>query len=271
MTEQRDNNEATALVDAAEQAVVELEAIEVGEPWEADSSAATPVLNELREHAAAAIFPQAIEPIGADLIADFDLHVKGFAGATFGAQLAHLHQRCVETHPALASVLRSPHGVGEVAVRAAAHAPVAARKPAELAAESQAEYQRAVAAQLHARGEFEPWARIFAEVVPGLEARISAARQPHEERTQAESEQQRQVRVERRGKLFEHYRKLGPNHKFVLEGIRGGERMAADWVASALAEGSLDMHLDALEEYLDGLPQRESPSARRRRMAGLPA
>ena len=252
MTEK--NSKTAVLVDAAEQAVAELEAIEVGEPWAADGAAtATHAVDELRKRAAVSIFPEAIEPVGADLIADFNLCVEGFAGATFGAQLAHLHERSVETHPALARFLRSPHGVGEVAARAAAHAPVAARKPAELAAESQAEYQRAVAAQLYARGEFEPWARIFAEVVPGLEARIAAAKEPHEERAQAESERQKQERVERRAELVESYRKLGPNHRVSLP-IRGGIMMMATEIASTLSEGAWDAHLDALEDYVGGRP-----------------
>ena len=146
------------------------------------------------------------------------------------------------------------------------------RPGAEVAEEELRAYQGKLAAQLHSREELcEPFAGILVEEVPVLEARIAAAKQPHEERTQAESEQEREERLKRRAKLFKRYRELGPNHKFAIKGIRGGERMAADEVASALAEGVFDMHLDVLEAYLDGLPQRESPSARRRRMAGLPA
>ena len=264
MTDQ--GKEALELLETAEAAVTEIETIEVGEPPDDALDTADDALAELRERTTAHIFPAAPTPIGADVRADFDCYAKGAPVDGYGEFLAQLHVGALNSYLELASFLRSVSVGRRVCSMAAARAAAHGRPDsAEFSVEKLQDYQRLISAQLHERGELEPFARILTEEVPALKARLAAAREPHETRAEADSETARQERLERRAKLVQQFRKLGPNHKFVVESIRNGVRIWADEVANALLGGTWDVHLDVLEAYIDEI------ATARRRAAGVPA
>lgn len=168
------------LEQAAVAALEALEALPVGEPYQAPLLAATEAIDEL-EAAAGEMLSPGIEPIGRDVLADLEHFTSGVRRATFGAELAAIHRAALETHPKLARVLRSSELIQRVAD--AADQP---NMPPDTPVRAQERYLRMLATDLRGRNEFEPAATVLADTLPTLQQRIAAAEATHQAHAAAE-------------------------------------------------------------------------------------
>lgn len=181
------------LAGEVEAAVVAVEQLEAGAVYAEPAARAGKLLDELRAQARAILFPAAVVPIGADVIADIVAYSSRDVGAAYGVGLAQLHGAALVDYPKLAAALRTPAYLANVR-RAGANAAVvqdphvrridAERRAGEEAVDA---YQTTIAAQLAAAGQMLPHSAALA-AVPALKARLDAAVSRLEEHARADAE-----------------------------------------------------------------------------------
>jgi len=253
---------APEITTAAEQAIGAAEALPLGADLQAIEQAREAV-DTLYEAAAAVLCPANLTPVEPGVLADFSLalsQIPVFEAA--GPPLAALHARSVDSHADLAAVVRGPRGqtlVAQRAVTITAGRPGADRDALEA-------FVTELAKQISVRPNHplvEP-ARIVAEQVPSLRARLAAVEQRHAEHAKAEAarrdaewqraEAERKERAraaeaaewaarlrdedddmrERRRELAAFFRRHGERIVFTVSGRRlSGDQCAADLKAGA--------------------------------------
>ena len=173
-------SEKTDITKTTETAVAEFEKFQIGEAWRDSHDAATAAVGELRTIARRPIFPDHTEPIGADLQGDLEMNTEDLAREGYTTSIIELHERSMEHHPGLASVIRSPIMSSRIADAAATRAIALQRPAAELIAEALRSFEVAVAGQLAERDELKPWSKVLSATIPGFEQRIGEARAKQE-------------------------------------------------------------------------------------------
>lgn len=150
--------------------------------------AAREAVEAFHQPAALEVCPQTLEPVDVSALLDFSLavdRIQPFENAV--PILAALHESALDSYASFAEVIRGPRGQA-VVVRNAVNSASGLPGAAEAAMQA---FVSAIAAQIATRPPhplFEP-ARIVAEVVPSLRARLDAVEQRHAEH--AETERQR--------------------------------------------------------------------------------
>ena len=213
-----DAAEATSLTNTASHAVERVEAITLGTPWADAITAAETAVQALMDQATAEVFPATVQPIGADLMCDFEAISEDIQIARAHHVLAELHGLALDTHPALAQMLR-----GRV-VRTRLLA-FAARAPdgEEGAGEFLSTFQQTAAEQLTARGELLPWSD---------HGRHRAQHEEHDRREAREADEQ--AHRERVGGLLRILREVRGNLLHADHSVGGGDPRRDD---DRLAEG----------------------------------
>lgn len=237
----------------AEQLVSKLEELPLGEQWADAAAEARDAIDELRQKAAAQLFPPAIRPTSGDVYAALQWHSRRFpAGPGFGDQMAALHARCLDSHPDLAALIRSPDVRADVGQAAAAWAPRLARQPAEMAAEAGAAFELALARQLAARDhELAGPARDLvaaAELDERLEAETERRKAHAAEelgRREREREEAEAVReAERRRRIEQAKEEIRQAQRQELQAKRRARQLRAEALAERLeASGLRDLRM----------------------------
>lgn len=223
----------TALAAAA--ALVEaFEALPLGVAFAEARGAAGTALAELDDDAARALIAD-VEPIGADVLADYDFYSASLKRSI--ADVAALHARCLTSHPRLARLLRN-RSMLERIVFALPIVPGQAVAFAEV----EAEYVRLVAAALRTAGQHEPWATLASNTLPALRARFQAAAVRHADHVASESERlerERREAIEAVARAERHRREEiaqffagRPGQRFIVR-----ERVMTGSALSAAARG----------------------------------
>jgi hypothetical protein len=177
------------LIKAAQRAVEDLEALELGHAWQDPAREAQRAVAALASAAEDVLAPATVTPLGAGVAGDLDAYLTTAQRATYGADVARIHAAAVATYPSLAAALRNRLvTVPRIRAAAAAMAQVLNSDPGELADAWEREYLRRVAADLHAAGELEPASGALGELVPALEGRLRVALDRHGAHAREEAE-----------------------------------------------------------------------------------
>jgi hypothetical protein len=182
--------------------VAEFEALALGEPWADQLAAATGACASQRYAAERKLFPFELTPVPADAIAAYAWHIDRLNQRRYGDELAMVHQRALNGHPALAQLCRTHDAVTDVSNAAGTYATAAhsrethATAALRVAEEGRRRYQRLIAKQLAdlVGHELRDAAQSYLEA-EAHEERLDAAKARHEAHARTELEQ---VEIERK-------------------------------------------------------------------------
>jgi hypothetical protein len=163
-------------VGTPEAAVERVEQLALGEAFAAPAKEASDAIAVLRARAIAALFPSEVQPIDAGAFGALEFFSRAFPRTVgHAAQMAALHGRSLRSHPALATLIRTPEVCRAVGAAEAGQAFVMARDPKEMAGLGIAGFEVSIARQLVAAGhELAPAAQDLVDATE-LAVRVAAA------------------------------------------------------------------------------------------------
>ncbi len=259
-------NQTQPNLNAAEEAIAELEELELGRDFMKTAQAATAAVDSLREESAIGMFPPHLAAVSDAPLRDFQMAVELMGRDNNIAELAELHAQAIAgENEELAAIVRSPRGMRRVELAARAAATPMHHLETHAAAEERAvpkaanRFKCKIADQLSKAGPFMPHAEILAVDVPRLEARLEAALTRHEEHHREKAEEAAAALAHRREELAQRFHALrNHGYDFVIPGVSKADRFdrlrryGASEVSRYIIDGKCDDVFAELEKQLVG-------------------
>ncbi len=248
-----------------EKAVALFENLRLGQDYAASFKAATSAVDALREEAVAQIFPPHLAPMSEAGLLDFQMAAE-LMGSNADMALVELHSQALAgKNEELAAIVRSPRGQRLIELAARSRATSMHSLETQAAAGERESrkavkcFQRKIAEQLLNAGQFARYAEILA-VVPGFEARLSAALELHEKHHCEKIKKAAGVLAGRRSGLAARFdRLLNPRYTFDVPGISKEDRFgplhrySSQEVSTFITRGRCDEIFDELTKQLLGV------------------
>ncbi len=248
-------------IKTAEEAITELEELELGRDFTKTAQAANAAVDAFRDETAAKMFPVSLAPVSDAALRDFKMATE-LMNRNSHAELVELHgQTLAGDYEELASVVRGVRGRRLVELAARRRATPLHERETHANAEKREVpkavrcFQREIAEQLFRAGQFMPHSEILVAVVPELEERLHTARARHEEHASAEAQRRVEELATRRETLIARFMALRTNGglTYQIPGVsQGRDRSSATEVARLIQARRIDGALDELERQLVG-------------------
>jgi len=259
------NNQTQPKIKTAEEAITELEELELGRDFTKTAQAATAAVDSLREESAIGMFPVSLAPVSDAALRDFQIATE-LMNRNSHAELVELHgQTLAGDYEELASVVRGVRGRRLVELAARRRATPLHERETHANAEKREVpkavrcFQRTIAEQFFEHKQFMPASEILSVVIPELEGRLEAALTRHEEHYREKAEEAAAALAHRRDELAQRFRALrNHGYDFVIPGVSKADRFdrlrryGASEVSRYIIDGKCDDVFAELEKQLVG-------------------
>ena len=248
----------------AERRVAALEGLALGDPWQTVADAAKEAVQALADACADCLFPVAIRPVGADVIADLGFFAGDVAHHDYGDELVAIAARAADgEHWKLVDLIMTDTVRRRVVQAAERRAMTLNRDQASYGEQQARRFACHLAGVLHARGRRQPWAELLAATVPALQRRLEAAEQRHKEHAANEFARLERERLEAEAVITrarnEYLEELATffssrrGQQFVINGTA----VTGNIVARYLLDGADPQYIDQAERARAGAQARE--------------